>query len=218
MTRLIYLLLASITVAIGAVEKKYVTDELTVPLRSGPSVEHRIIYANLPAGTELEILSDNKTAEVTQIKTRRGTEGCIRSKYLKTGPIARDLLSSLEKKARDREGELISTNIDLESLKVQLAETQRENDRLNSLLNNTQVELNDIKNVSAQALEEHSANIRLNNLNDRLRQEVDTLLYRYKETESNQKTYSMLIGAALLLLGILLGVIIKSRPRRSGWS
>ena len=124
----------------------------------------------------------------------------------------------MEKKARDREGELISTNIDLESLKVQLAETQRENDRLNSLLNNTQVELNDIKNVSAQALEEHSANIRLNNLNDRLRQEVDTLLYRYKETESNQKTYSMLIGAALLLLGILLGVIIKSRPRRSGWS
>lgn len=218
MTRLIYLLLASITVAIGAVEKKYVTDELTVPLRSGPSVEHRIIYANLPAGTELEILSDNKTAGFTQIKTRRGTEGWIRSKYLKTGPIARDLLSSLEKKARDREGELISTNIDLESLKVQLAETQRENDRLNSLLNNTQVELNDIKNVSAQALEEHSANIRLNNLNDRLRQEVDTLLYRYKETESNQKAYSMLIGAALLLLGILLGVIIKSRPRRSGWS
>ena len=72
------------------------TDELTVPLRSGPSVQHRIIYANLPAGTELEIMSINKEAEFTQVKTRRGTEGWIRSEYLKVGPIARDLLSSLE--------------------------------------------------------------------------------------------------------------------------
>ena len=218
MTRLIYILLASITCVIGASEKKYVTDELTVPLRSGPSVQHRIIYANLPAGTELEIMSINKEAEFTQVKTRRGTEGWIRSEYLKVGPIARDLLSSLETIAEQRGQELISRGLDLEALGAQLAETQRENEKLHSQLNNTQKELNDVKSISAEAIEEHSANIRLNELNGRLRQEVDALLSQYQKTESNQTAYSMLIGGSLLLSGILLGVVIKSRPRRSGWS
>ena len=218
MTMLIYFLLASITCVIGAAEKKYVTDELTVPLRSGPSVQHRIVYANLPAGTELEIISVNEEAKFTQVKTTRGTEGWIRSEYLKVGPIARDLLSSLEKIAEQRRQELITRDLDLEALGTQLAETQRENEKLRSQLNNTNKELNDVKSISAKAIEEHSANIRLNELNGRLRQEVDTLMYQYQKTESNQRAYSMLIGGSLLLSGILLGVIIKSRPRRSGWS
>src|SRR5262245_31463356 len=37
-------------------ETQYIIDTLTVPLRRGPSNQHKIIHAGLPSGTSLEIL------------------------------------------------------------------------------------------------------------------------------------------------------------------
>ena len=36
----------------------YISDELTVPLRSGPSGGHRILHRGLPSGTVLEVIGD----------------------------------------------------------------------------------------------------------------------------------------------------------------
>lgn len=49
----------------------YISDELTVPLRSGPSGGHRIIHRGLPSGTQMEILDVNEEAGFTRIRTAR---------------------------------------------------------------------------------------------------------------------------------------------------
>ena len=218
MAKPLYMLFVLILSLSVLADTAYVTDELTVPLRSGPSEQHRIIYAGLPAGTELTILLTDKEAGFTQIKTKRGTEGWIRSDYLTKDPVARNLLSTSESRARTAEQELRLKKLNLESLKAQLVDTEAQADKASNELISSKKELKEIRNISAQALEEHSKNQELKELNRRLRQEVDALLTQYKTTQSNQSRDFLVIGGGLLLVGVLLGVIIKSRPRRSGWS
>ena len=55
-------------------------------------------------------------------------------------------------------------------------------------------------------------------LNTNLRAEVDDLLAQRDSLEQNVERQWMLIGGCLVLVGLLLGVAIKSRPRRNSWA
>ena len=55
-------------------------------------------------------------------------------------------------------------------------------------------------------------------LNDRLRAEVDELAGTISTLEDNVQERWLLIGGGLVLAGLLIGVAIKARPRRSAWS
>ncbi len=81
-----------------------------------------------------------------------------------------------------------------------------------------EAELADVRRVSAGALEEHARAQELANLNARLRAEVDDLTEESQRLESNTEQKWLLIGGVLVLGGMLAGVAIKARPRRSGWS
>lgn len=63
-----------------------------------------------------------------------------------------------------------------------------------------------------------SANDRLTELNTQLRQEIESLALELQTVRSGARLRSILTGAALVLLGLLAGVLIKARPRRSAWS
>jgi SH3 domain protein len=76
----------------GYAADAWISDKLTVPLRSGPSTSHRILHRGLPSGTELTILARDENSDFVQIRTSRGTEGWLPSQYLVNQPIARDRL------------------------------------------------------------------------------------------------------------------------------
>jgi len=63
-----------------------------------------------------------------------------------------------------------------------------------------------------------SANDRLAELNTQLRQEIESLALELQAVRSGARLRSILTGAALVLVGLLAGVLIKARPRRSAWS
>src|SRR3954470_18343828 len=84
----------------------YVSDQLTIPLRRGPSNEYKIINASLPSGTALEVLQTNEAAGFTEVRTPNGTEGWVPSQYLATEPAARDRLAAATKRAESLEAEL----------------------------------------------------------------------------------------------------------------
>ena len=62
-------------------ETNYVSDNLSVPLRSGPSNAHRILHRGLPSGTALEVLGRDEESGFTQIRTNNGTEGWLPTQY-----------------------------------------------------------------------------------------------------------------------------------------
>ena len=82
--------------AVGDVN--YISDVLTVPLRSGASTAHRILHRGLPSGTQLTILAIDEEANFTQVRTAGGMEGWVRSQYLIGEPIARVKLIAAEKR------------------------------------------------------------------------------------------------------------------------
>ena len=64
--RLLLGLVLSLSVA-SLAETRWISDELRVPLRSGPSSAHTILHRGLPAGTEMEILERDTEERVVTL-------------------------------------------------------------------------------------------------------------------------------------------------------
>lgn len=199
-------------------ETAYISDELTVPLRSGPSGQHRILHQGLPSGTRLEILSVNEAAGFSEIRTSRGTEGWVRSQYLVSQPIAKMRLASAQR-------ELSQAKQQLDKARAQVRElTQNSNSQANAIqasqerIEQLEAELAEIQRISAGAVEAYNNNITLTESNARLRDELDDLAEERNRLEAGAENQAILYGAGLIMIGLLAGLIIKSRPQRSAWS
>ena len=199
-------------------ETNYVSDNLTVPLRSGPSNAHRILHRGLPSGTRLEVIGRDEESGFTQVRTDRDTEGWVPTQYLVTQPIARDQLISARARIGELENAVAQQHGELADLIEGKGATDEANASLNRQVQNAQQELDEIKRISKGAIDEHATNQRLTDLNARLREELDDLTEAHRRTEDNLQQRWLMIGAGLVLLGLLIGVAIKARPRRSAWT
>ncbi len=196
----------------------WISDEFTVPLRSGPSNGHRIVHRGLASGTELEVLGANTAAQYTHVRTAGGLEGWIDTQYLIKEPIARVQLVTANNRIQALERQLAQRGEALTELKSTSNEAASNGDRLAAQVAQLEAELADVKQISASAIEEHGRNQEMASLNARLRAEVDDLTEESQRLESNTEQRWLLIGGALVLGGLVAGVAIKARPRRSGWS
>ena len=203
--------------AVGA-QTAFISDQLTVPLRSGPSNAHRILHRGLPSGTRLEVLNADEASGFTQIRTERGTEGWIRSQYLVTEPIARDKLREARAELESLKRRLADTSESLASVRSAGEESQSTAKSLAGDKRRLEAELAEVKRISASALEQHQQNEQLESLNARLRAEVDDLIAANRQLEDNLQERWLMIGGGLVFAGLIAGFAIKSRPRRSGWS
>ena len=199
--------------AIGDVN--YISDVLSVPLRSGPSNAHRIIHRGLPSGTRLTIMTIDEEAGFTQVRTDNGTEGWVRSQYLVAVPIARARLETAQRRLQKIQAELDKERKARTSLDSEFKTAQGKNRSLNNRTEAMEKELAEIKRISANSINQHSRNVELTNQNERLHNEVADLSETVRDLEENVQREGLLIGGGLVLLGLLLGVMIKARPRQT---
>jgi len=210
------LLAAMLLSPIVLAQTAWISDEFTVPLRSGPSNEHRILHKGLPSGTELEVLGSD--SDYTHVRTSGGLEGWISTQYLVREPIARIQLVAANNRIQALDKQLTQRGETLTELRSTSTEATSNSDRLSAQVTQLQSELAELKEVSAGAIEEHARYQELTSLNARLRAEVDDLTEESQRLENNTEQRWLLIGGALVLGGLVAGVAIKARPRRSGWS
>jgi hypothetical protein len=76
----------------------------------------------------------------------------------------------------------------------------------------------DLKRLQDDNEQLEGANQRLTELNAQLRQEVESLGLELQTARERANQRWVLYGAGLVLLGLLAGVLLKARPRRSAWS
>ncbi len=196
--------------AIG--DTNYISDVLNVPLRSGPSNSHRILHRGLPSGTQLTILAIDEEAGFTQVRTAGGLEGWVTSQYLVREPISRVKLAAAQSRLQNLKAKFDKERDALTSLQAEHKDIQQKNRTLNSQMQTLTKELAELKRVSADPIHEHARNLELTEQNQRLVAQVDELSNQNRRLEENVQREWLVYGGGLVLLGLLLGVVIKSRP------
>jgi SH3 domain protein len=142
----------------------------------------------------------------------------LQEQYLVNEPIARAKLAAAEKRAARAVADAAALQKRLDDLNSDHTSVNQSNSALNSQIKDLEAELAQIKLMSAGAIEAAENNRRLTGLNTRLRSELETAVAQRTALEDDLQQRWMLIGAGLVIGGLLLGVMIKARPLRSAWN
>lgn len=212
-----FFLLILVTANVCA-ETLYISDELTVPLRRGPTTGHRIIHAGLPAGTRLEVLGEDKASGFTQVRTPNGTDGWVPTQYLTAQPVAKDQLIAANKRIQSLEAQLKSTKDTFQETRGARAEAESRNNELDKQTKQLQTELAEVRRVSATSIAQYEENKQLKVENQQLHAQVTELSSKVGQLQRNTQLRWLMGGGALVLTGLALGAWIKSRPKRSTWA
>jgi SH3 domain protein len=199
-------------------ERMYVSDKLVITLRTGPSPRNAI-QRSLNSGDAVETLEQTPNGQYTRVRTDQGTEGWVLSQYLTAQPIAADRLVAAQRslsQARDRtqqlEQRVQSLTAELESTRKSLQEAQGDKTSLTA-------ELADIRDASANALSLRDQNQALKAQLGQRDQRLEQLNSENRQLSSRTRQDWFVIGAAVLLVGIVLGLVLPGlrRRRRSSW-
>lgn len=196
----------------------YISDELTVPLRRGPSNGHKIVNAALPSGLALEVLGEDKAAGFTQVRTPNGVEGWVPTQFLIGQPVAKDRLAAATKRVETLEAQLKSVRENYQDVRGARTEIEGRATDLSKENQKLQTELAEIRRVSATAITQFEENKQLKTDNVSLQTQVTQLSEEVHDLKRNVMLRWLLSGGALVLIGLALGAWIKSRPKRSNWS
>jgi SH3 domain protein len=145
-------------------------------------------------------------------------DGWVRSQYLIREPIARVKLASAEKRLQSLKDKSSKGREAHSSLQSQYKNIETNNRALNSQVESLTKKLIELKRVSADPINEHARNVELTQQNSRLVGEVDELSSKNRRLEDNVQLEWLLYGGGLTLIGLLLGVAIKARPRQTSYS
>jgi SH3 domain protein len=211
-----FVFLAFGLMAQGQTQTRYVTDRTQVELRRGPSTEYRIVRY-LEAGDRVEVLDEEQG--FSHVRIDQDTEGWMPTASLIAEPIARERLAVAERNltaSRERvtalEGQKRELERDLASTRAELEQTQANHGTVSR-------ELADIRAASANVVKLRDDN---SSLQQRLVQrdlEVEQLTAENARLSARSSQNWFVIGAAVLLGGIVIGLVAPTlrRRRRSDW-
>jgi SH3 domain protein len=215
-----WFLLILILLGTGAeAQTRYVSDRTIVELRRGPSTEY-LILRNLEAGEEVQILEQNTEAGYSRVRVAdEGTEGWILTRFLTAEPIARDRLGAAERNlaaARERMG---GFEDQVASLTAELATTRTELERARADHGSASKDLADIRLAAANVVEIREQNTSLQQRLIQRDREVEELAAENARLRGRSDQSWFMIGAGVLLGGIVIGLVAPSlrRKRRSSW-
>ena len=199
-------------------QTRYVSDELVITFRTGPSTQNAI-QRNLTSGQRVEVLEERADSGFSRVRLPDGAEGWVLTQYLQNEPT-----SGLQLAAAQREAETMRARA--ETLQQEVADLQQRLTETNGLLNETQSsadkmssELTEIRSASASALETRDQNENLRRRLAQLTSEAEITGMELDDLRRRERQNWFIVGAAVLFGGIVIGLVAPSlRPkRRSSW-
>lgn len=190
----ITLLALSTLAPVHADEKRYVSDELSTWVRSGPGDQFRLL-GKLNAGEQVQLLQTNDATKYGQVRDAEGRTVWIPLSQLSENPSLRTRVPQLEQQVKDLTAKL--ANID-NSWNQRTAEMQNKVASSDSVINGLKEQNQKLKNELIVAQKKVSAaNVQL---------------------DDKQRTIIMqwfMYGGGVLGVGLLLGLLLPHMvPRR----
>jgi SH3 domain protein len=201
---------------------RYVSDKQYIPLRSGPGGEYRITHTGIPSGTGLTVArtsSDDVWAEIT---TDRGTSGWIRTQYLMEEVPAQNKLTAAIRRADQATEKSQSLATEMEVLQAEHVELINQLTSNDSQLGSVSEQLNQLKQISGNAVNLDADNRRLAETTENLRSEVEMLQAENLRLQDNLESEDFLNGALAVLLGVIIALVaprlVPKRRKSSSWA
>lgn len=216
---LLSLLLIIASVSVAQARTVWVDDKLYLPVRSGPGSQFRIIENAVPSGTPLEVLEVGDG--YTKVRTPKGTEGWVSSQYLSNQPIAADRLRRATQQLEEARSELTRVREQLSSVTEERDNLQNAESSLSNRAGELQEELTRIKNIAADSINLERRNRELREENQKLRNDLEVLTAENERLEASKDSDFMLLGAGLVLGGVLLALLIpmlKPTRKTDNWA
>ena len=212
------LVLGLLAAGMVTAQTRYVSDELTITLRTGPSTRNAITR-NLTSGERLEILEQTDDGSYARVRTANGTEGWVLTQYLQAEPTNEQRLAVAERELETARGRVTALESQVRELTANLGETRTALDASESTGRNLSSELADIREASASAIELRDQNESLRRRVSELQAQVDLVAMENADLGSRSRQNWFVVGAAVLFGGIVIGLVAPSlRPRRkSSW-
>ncbi|SMF73882.1 TIGR04211 family SH3 domain-containing protein [Pseudobacteriovorax antillogorgiicola] len=182
--------------------RKYVSDVLYIPVRTGPSNKHKII-GYLKSGTQVTALKS--ADEYTEIKSHgeKQRQGWVKARFLLDEPIAAMKLEQLN----DDMKRMTEIRQELNQFKSQAESLKSERD---GLVN----QLERIKKVSSSAVEIDQENQSLKAKVVQLEKELTDVKEKNFLLEEDQRNEGIKLGIFAIALGTLVGFVLPyMKPR-----
>lgn len=200
-------------------ETLYITDSFRVPMRTGSTNAYRI-KAELKTGTAVELLESDADSGYSKVKTSRGTEGWVLTRYLISQPIARARLANAEKKLQQLSEQKQQLTSDQSELQKTADSMLQDNQTLQEINGKLVDELTYIKQISGNTVAINQRNQELVEENQQLQNQIELLTAQNDRLKEDTKQDFFLYGAGTVILGIILGLTIPSIRRKRkdpGW-
>lgn len=217
---LLLLVVASFFASYTYAETLYIKDIVYVPMRSGPSSNHRILHKGLRSSTAVEFISTNEDKSWFEVKTEGGVLGWIPKQYLSQNPTAQLELNRVSKELKETAAQLKKLKTQFDQQNVTLTRIQSQLSTTEKDKSSTQTELARIRKISAGAVELDKNYRKLLEEHGILNTRYDTLTAENMRLKTDQRFSYMFYGAALIIFGMLMAVIIprlKPKKRNSEW-
>lgn len=213
-----FTLLSLLSTAIWAAEKRYVKDELWLPLRTGPGQEYRIIKS-LQSGEHLIFIEDLPDSEFTKVKTDKGDEGYVLTRFLDSEPVAKEKLILAQRELQQLKTQLTEAQQQRDALQQQVSNASDSSDSLQQKNEQLQQELTRITAISDNALALDEKAKRLTLRNQELEIQVEALTAENDQLKADNRYSYLIYGGGLVIMGILAGLILPAlrNKRSSGW-
>lgn len=199
-------------------ETRYVSDTLEITMRSGKGTSYGITRM-LRSGTQVEVLEVDKKSGYTHVRTKSGKDGWVLSRFLMNTPAARDRLATAEKKLAELELDNRKLETSLTALKQEKASLNKNLGSLDNESRKVSQELAEIKRTASSALAIDSENKDLKSRLVSIERQLQTLQQENEGLKDRTARDWFMVGAAVILLGIIVGLIIpRIRWRKkSSW-
>jgi len=199
-------------------ETRYVSDRLEIQMRAGKGNQFRILHS-LPSGTPLEILEVDKQNQYSRVRAPDGVEGWVLNHLLMSGPSARDRLARAEKKLARLELENSKLKTSLAKLRKAKGSTDQQRNSFQKQANKLGQELERIRHTASSALAIDAENRELKSKIVGYERQSQSLLQENQSLKDRTARDWFMVGAGVILLGMIIGLIIpRIRWRKkSSW-
>jgi SH3 domain protein len=199
---------------------KYIRDMVYVPVRSGPSIQHRILR-NAESGTPLVIVAAADASGYARVRTEDGLDGWIEEQYLIDRPIARELLGKAEAEAERLRQQNQQLRQELQSVRTDQGESTRTVAELKSAGEKLREELEQVTRVSGNAIAIDGENRQLREQVGELTSGLESLSAERDQLRSENRSRAFMQGAYAVAIGVIIALLVPRlwpRRRRSEWN